>query len=171
MRLALVRHPETDIPPGVCYGRLDAGLSPAGWAAIPGMLAGLADLRPAAVRSSPARRCRAVADAWGPGVTLDERLLELDFGDWEGKRWDSIPRAALDRWAADPAGEAPPRGETGAALLARVRACLADLPLDEDCILITHGGPLKLLTALALGHPADLLAPAPPLGSVKILKL
>ena len=41
----------------------------------------------------------------------------------------------------------------------------------EDCIVIAHGGPLKLLAALLRGAAPDLLAPAPPLGSVTALTL
>ena len=114
------------------------------------------------VWTSPARRCRMVAEALGPH-TVDARLQELDFGTWEGQAWDAVPRAMLDAWAADLMGFAPPGGESGAALVARAGAFVAGLAAG-DHVVITHGGPLKVLGAMLRGSPVDLLAPAPALG-------
>jgi alpha-ribazole phosphatase len=133
---------------------------PAAVAALVVQLAGLAGT----VWTSPAQRCRLVADALGV-ARIDLRLQELDFGEWEGLAWDDVPRKALDAWAADVSGFAPPGGESGAALIARVRAFASDLPRG-DHVVITHGGPLKVLTPLLRGLPVDLLAPAPALGSI-----
>lgn len=159
--LYLVRHPAPAIAPGTCYGRLDLDLGPVGEAALPHLVAALPRLQ---VWTSPARRCRRLADLLSPAPIVDPRLQELDFGAWEGQPWDAIPRPALDAWAASPASFAAPGGETGAALLRRVRSVCRDLP--ADAIVISHGGPLKLMTAILRGEPPDLLAPAPPLGSI-----
>ncbi len=164
MRLALIRHPKPDIAPGLCYGRLDLAL--AADASVPDMLAQLGDFRPAAVWASPALRCRAVAEALGT-PRYDARLLELDFGAWEGMAWDDVPRAALDNWAADPLGFAPPGGESGAALLERVGQFAAVLrQAGEDAVVVAHGGPLRLLPAMLRGEPPDLFAPSQAIGSV-----
>ncbi len=158
MQAVLIRHPKVLLAPGLCYGRLDAEIAPG--SPLPATIAAL----PGRVWTSPARRCRGIA---GPGATADARLLELDFGAWEGKFWDDVPRESLDRWAADPLGFAPPGGESGAALLARVAAFHAMLvQRAEDCVVVSHGGPLKLLAALLRGAVPDLLAPAPAIGSV-----
>ena len=61
---------------------------------------------------------------------------------------------------------APPGGESGASLVARVRAVHDDLRrAGESCLIVSHGGPLKILAALLRGETPDLLAPPPPLGS------
>ncbi len=165
MQVVLVRHPPPDIPPGVCYGRLDLTVRTTDAVRIGAQLAAL---NLTLAWSSPALRCRMVAEASGLPVRHDTRLLELDFGAWEGVTWDGVPREALDRWAADPLGFAPPGGESGAQLLARVRdmhrAILAE---NADCAVVSHGGPLRLLAALLRGEAPDLLAQAPPIGSVQ----
>ncbi|EHL95082.1 phosphoglycerate mutase family protein [Acetobacteraceae bacterium AT-5844] len=162
MQHALLRHLPAAIAPGRCYGRLD----------LPPGASGLGDPLPRgftalALYSSPARRCMALAAAvsaeTGLPVREDARLLEMDFGAWEGLPWDEVPRAALDAWAADPWGFAPPEGESGAAVVERVRAFHA--MLAGPSIIVSHGGPLKILAALIAGRSIDLLAPAPPLGS------
>lgn len=119
------------------------------------------------VVTSPARRCLLLARAISQAPIIDPRLQELDFGAWEGVSWDAVPRASLDAWAADPLAFAPPGGETGAALIERVgRAVASLLAAGDDCIVVTHGGPLRLLPALLRGQPPDLLAPAPPIGAM-----
>jgi alpha-ribazole phosphatase len=162
--IALVRHPPVLIAPGICYGRHD--LTIADPADIEHIVAQVRAIR-GAVWTSPLRRCRVVADAIGANH-VDARLIEMDFGDWDGVAWDDIPRAALDAWAADPLGFAPPRGETGASLVARVTAFREALPAG-DHVIVAHGGPLKVLTALLQGRPVDLMAPSPALGSVTFI--
>lgn len=163
MQVVLIRHPAVQVAPGTCYGRLDLDLHPDA-SADAARLAAIVRACAAPVWTSPARRCRAVA---GPAARVDDRLRELDFGAWEGLTWGAVPRDALDRWAAAPADFAPPGGESGAALLARVTAFHADLRArGADCVIVAHGGPLKLLSALLRGTPPDLLAPAPAIGSV-----
>jgi alpha-ribazole phosphatase len=153
-----------DVAPGVCYGRLDVPVTDQ--AAVASLVARLAG-RGGTVWTSPAQRCRVVADAIGAAV-VDQRLQELDFGDWEGLAWDDVPRAALDAWAADVAGFAPPGGESGTALIARVSAFTSALP-SGDHVVVTHGGPLKVLTALLRSLPVDLLAPPPAMGSITLI--
>jgi alpha-ribazole phosphatase len=171
MWVALVRHPAVIIAPGVCYGRLDLDLDGDAVRHIAQIRNTLADFPAGAVYTSPSRRCRVVAEALAErlAVVADARLQELDFGNWEGRPWDDVPRAALDEWARDPLGFAAPGGETGAALIARVRdfhgrICQA----GQNCIVVSHGGPLRVLAGLLEGRAIDLLAPAPPLGSVRI---
>ena len=172
MQVVLVRHPAAAIAQGLCYGRLDIPLPPSAAAAVAAIVANLSQRRFGRLWTSPARRCRALADAVGSGCGLvpavDGRLQELDFGAWEGVPWDDVPRTDLDAWAASPEDFAPPGGETGGALLARVGAFCEDIRrAGEDCVVVSHGGPLKVMEALLRGNAPDLLAPAPPLGSAK----
>jgi alpha-ribazole phosphatase len=171
MRIALIRHPAPLIAPGICYGRLDVAVHPSTdqqLAADPALACGTR------VWTSPARRCRGLAETiaqrWAVPLTVDPRLQELDFGEWEGRPWDAIPRPDLDRWAASPLTFAPPGGESGAALIGRVREFHAALRQDQqDCVIVSHGGPLKLLAALLLATPLNLLAAPPPMGSLRIV--
>lgn len=140
MVVLLIRHPAVLVAPGTCYGRLDLDLHPDAAADAARLRAVIADTA-GRVWTSPARRCRSLA---GGNATVDARLRELDFGAWEGLAWDTVPRAALDRWAADPPGFAPPDGESGAALLFRVEAFHADLrAAGRDAIVVAHGGRLS----------------------------
>jgi len=163
VQLYLIRHPRPLVAPGVCYGQLDLPLAePVASAAAP-LRAALLAARPAGdadapltVISSPLQRCRLLAAALHPAPRFDPRLLEVDFGAWEGTPWEAIPRADLDRWAADPFGFTPPGGEAPATMAARVVAFAADLEAlaaGGDLVVVAHHGPLRVLAAHLLGLP------------------
>lgn len=168
--IALVRHPAVSNAAGRCYGRLDLPLADP--ASIAPIVTALAPRRGATIHTSPLARCRVVAEAlaadWSqPSPIIDARLLEMDFGAWEGLLWDDIPRADLDRWAADLLGFAAPGGETGAALVARVTDFWHNVTNRTGAhVIITHGGPLKVLMALADHQPVDLARPPLALGGI-----
>lgn len=150
MELVLIRHTAVDAPRGMCYGRLDLPLAASAEADIAAVLARLQ--RVGAVVSSPASRCRrlaaaiAVRDGCELGVEPD--LLELDFGSWEGLRWEAIDRAQSDPWSEDPWNRAPPGGERESELWDRVQRWWARWrPPDgvDRVAVVAHGGPLRLL--------------------------
>ncbi|CAM2148844.1 alpha-ribazole phosphatase [Pararobbsia alpina] len=130
--LVLVRHPEVAIAPGICYGRSNVLLNePAGMSA-KGIAAQLEALQVSGhlgVYSSPLDRCATVAAAlasqWAMPCHIEDDLVELDFGDWELRRWDDIDRIEIDAWAADLEHGRPHGGESAAAVAQRAQRWLA----------------------------------------------
>lgn len=151
MRLYLIRHPQPQIEIGRCYGRLDV---PA--IGVEALAAALhTELPPGVpVFTSPLRRCRDLATLLRAAPTVDARLAEMHFGEWEGRLWDEIPRAELDAWAADVAGYAPPGGESPLALQRRVLDFVASLA-EEEAIIVTHAGVIRTLLAHWQGLPPE----------------
>lgn len=149
MILWLVRHPRTVLPDGVCYGSSDVGPH-AGYVEETRALVGRirADA-PQRVYSSPLRRCRLLAERIGI-PSPDERLRELDFGDWELRPWREVEREQLDRWRDDPLGWRAPGGETLAELARRAGAFLDDLEASRanGACVVTHGGVIRVLGCL-----------------------
>ena len=174
--VGLLRHPPVRVPPGRCYGRADLRLAPGWQAGMPALAAASRRIGPRVVHTSPLERCRlpaaALAGLLGIPVRIDQRLVELDFGDWDGRCWDALPREALDRWAADPLGFAAPGGETGHALIARMREVRdALLGAGIAALVVSHGGPLRLLGPMLRGDDPDLLRPAPALGMLELVDI
>ncbi|POF61284.1 phosphoglycerate mutase [Novacetimonas maltaceti] len=173
--VALARHPAVRDALGRCYGRADMMLD-AGWEQVAdGMKAVMRGIGCEVIFTSPATRCRLVAQriatALGLEIRVDGRLHELDFGRWEGMLWQDVPRPALDAWARDVEGFTFPEGENGRALRARVGAFWDDIVRQgRACAVVTHGGPLRLMHALARGDVAPLLAKPPPMGSVHVMQ-
>ncbi|MDH4134998.1 MAG: histidine phosphatase family protein [Gammaproteobacteria bacterium] len=156
MTLWLVRHARPLVEEGVCYGASDV---PVDAASTSDCAARLACELPQRFRllSSPLQRCARLAQeiaALRPGVTIehDERLREMDFGCWEGVRWDVIPRVAFDAWMADFATHAFGGRETVQSLMQRVAALRAEAAREDgDMVWVTHAGVLRAMSLLAQG--------------------
>ena len=145
MQVFLIRHPKPVIEAGICYGRLDVD------AHAPQTVADqIKPLLPADVPvfSSPLRRARQLAEALHPSPVNDQRLCEIDFGDWEGRAWNDIERSLLDAWAADVIGFTPPGGESVASLQQRVIDFATSLEAQPAVALVAHAGVLRAL----VGH-------------------
>jgi len=160
MRLYLVRHLAPLVDPGVCYGRTDLATDPAAQAlALPALRAALPDVP---IYSSPLQRCAVLANALGGPVTFDARLAELDFGSWEMRRWDDIPRADIDAWACDVTSYRPGGGESVAGMAARIAGFCADLAAANlsAAVVVCHAGAIRLCAVHRRGLGAAEMAAA-----------
>ena len=134
LTLVLTRHgstPRSD-PEQHLGQHLDLPLSDAGRAAAASLGARLAGIRFDRIVTSPLRRARETAALVVPGreVEADVRLLEMDYGRWEGLTYAEIEATdgpARRRWEDDPAGLPCPGGESGAQVATRVSAFLDQL--------------------------------------------
>ena len=154
MQLYLIRHPAPQVAAGVCYGRTDLPLAEDVAAAAARIVPQLPAHLP--MFTSPLQRCRQLADALHPAARSDPRLLEMDFGTWEMTPWNQIQREALDGWAADPLGYAPPRGESVGQMQERVQSFVAETRRQglERAVLVIHAGVMKVIVGHAHGLPA-----------------
>ena len=150
--LVLVRHGRTTAnATGLLLGRADPPLDEHGRQQAAALAASVADAR--RVVCSPLRRARETADALGLPVEVDERWIELDYGELDGRPIAEVPADLWRRWRADVAF-APPGGESLAALGRRVRAACEDLAAEaagHDVVVVTHVSPIKAAVAWALG--------------------
>ena len=141
----------------LCYGRLDVELAePPGVGAVE-LLRVLTDPVERII-ASPSARTRLVAEAvraeTGAPLHLDDRLLEMDFGVWEGQAWSAIPRAEIDAWAADPLNYHPGDGECVMDVLRRVRRAWTGVAsAAENTLVLTHAGPIRCLLHVARNIP------------------
>ena len=84
---------------------------------------------------------------------LDERLVELTFGIWEGMTWKEVRKAepalaALreqDKWHYAPPGG----GESYAMLVERIRPVLDDI--TRDTVVVAHGGVARAFLSISCG--------------------
>jgi len=105
------------------------------------------------VVSSPLARARQTAAEFGRPVEIDERWLELAYGEYEGTPHADVPSEIWQHWRDDP-GFTPDGGESLAALDQRVRAACDDLLARADAanvVVVSHVSPMKSAVAWALG--------------------
>ena len=164
MTLWLVRHAQPLVAPGVCYGALDVLADADATAQAARALAGV--LPPNLfVQVSPLQRCEQLAEVLRGlrpdlAYTQDARLVEMDFGQWEGQRWDAIPRAELDGWTAAFDTWRCGGAESVGHFMQRVGAVWDEtLARQQTTVWITHAGVIRAATLLAQGqrhiHCAD----------------
>lgn len=153
--LWLVRHATPLVESGICYGSLDLAADAADTETASEALDRA--LPPnAELVSSPLRRCRQLATALArrrhaAPIRQDMRLAEMDFGAWEGRRWQDIGASALDAWTADFINHAPGGGETVSGFMERVAAALADVP-EGETVWITHAGVIRAAVLISAGR-------------------
>jgi len=165
MKITLIRHTTLNIAPHICYGQSDVEVSDSFDLESQVLLQKLRNHEFDAVYASPLQRCHQLAQALckedglkvaAGDIRLDERLKELNFGDWEMSPWDEIPREPFDRWANDYANLAPPNGETFIQLHARAKSFVEDVSSHshgKNLLVVTHGGLIRALIAETLNLP------------------
>jgi probable phosphoglycerate mutase len=162
--LYFVRHGETDWNRAGRYqGQRDIPLNATGrsQAACNGrMLAGFLGGRAASIDcvASPLSRARETMEIIRGELTLpplgyrtDDRLREIHYGHWEGRRWQELPQVDPEGYAArlaDPWSWQPIGGESYRMLSERVALWLAET--TNDAVVVAHGGVSKALRGLVL---------------------
>ncbi len=159
MSLYVVRHGRTEAnASGKLLGRADIELDEIGYdqarrigGAVPAS---------AQIVSSPLARCRqtaeGIAEAAGrspSSVAVDDRLMELDYGDLDLTPLSEVDPEVWDQWRRS-ADFRPAGGETLNELHKRVSACLndlADAASAGDVVVVSHVSPIKSAVAWALG--------------------
>ena len=157
--LILVRHGEsTGNADGLLLGRIDSPLTARGLE----QARSLADTVAGADRliSSPLARARATASALGTGlpVEIDERWIEVDYGEYDGQKLTDIPAHVWRSWRSDP-GFVPPGGESLASAGSRVREACEELFADPGgaargdwiVVVVSHVSPIKAAACWSLG--------------------
>jgi len=163
--ICLLRHGETAYnADGNKYcGRTDIPLTEKGMAQANRMKALLKDYSFDQVFSSPLIRARTTAEIAAGNkdlVQTDDRLIEVDFGQWEGKSSEEFRREDPDswnNWLSDPAAfRAGNTGENASQVLERLNGFYQELmdKYDGQTILVVgHNGVNRLFMASQLEMP------------------
>ena len=150
--LIVVRHGRTaDNVAGNLLGRHDPDLDDEGRRQAASMASWIGPVD--RVVSSPLGRAAQTAEAFGRDVEIDDRWIELDYGDFDTVHPSDIPREVWESWRNDPE-YAPPGGESMTALIRRVTSAAADLLADaaaRDVVVVTHVSPIKAVLSWVLG--------------------
>lgn len=153
MFLTLIRHTRV-LARGLCYGRHNPPLAETFEQEAAAIKTQITSLSGVPFYCSPAQRCRRLAEYLQIEHQHDDRLQELDFGDWDGRHWLEIPRAQSEAWLVDFVNHVPPNGESYAQLSQRVLGLVHELAAThERAGLITHSGVIHAILAHARGIP------------------
>ena len=104
---------------------------------------------------SPLVRCLETARLLGCRATIDPRLIEMDWGKFEGRSLDELRRelgGALAENEARGLDFTPPDGESPRAVQTRIAPLLVEIAAARQATLaITHRGVIRAIYARAVG--------------------
>jgi len=150
MEIILVRHTTPDIEKGVCYGQANIDVTTSFSEEIQPILSELDSYTFNTVYSSPLQRCEKLAKKISPKIVFDDRLKELDFGNWELLKWDDIPAEELNPWMKNFVEVPATNGESYLDLYNRVLDFLNEITStrhNSNIVIVTHAGVMRSIWA------------------------
>jgi broad specificity phosphatase PhoE len=139
-------------------GDLDIPLTDEGRAQCRGIASLLESFRIDRIVASPLARAAEsasiVADALDLRIAHDDRLVEVRFGEWQGKTYEEVardPRYAA--FASDPVATPTPGGETVGAVQSRGLDALSSVAAGECVLVVTHGDIIRTMLCHFLATP------------------
>lgn len=155
MEIHLIRHTAVHLEQGICYGQSDIDLktdylddfAKIQW-----------DTDFDTIITSPLKRCVQMAEYFSANFIRDDRIMEMNFGSWEMKRWNEIPDEEIQPWYQDYLNISPPGGESLQEMNKRVIDFLQYLQNNfpnHKIAVITHAGVIRLVLKEILNIPAD----------------
>lgn len=107
------------------------------------------------IYASPLKRAYTTAEIIAKNQNLscilDDRLVEMNFGDWEGLTHEQIKKSYPEEfkiWRSEPHMATIPNGETISIVQERMVAFLNDIIIksgDENILVVSHSATIKLL--------------------------
>jgi alpha-ribazole phosphatase len=149
MEVYLIRHTTPLLEKGLIYGHLDLNLADS----FPQEFDGVKQKLPEKfdhVFSSPSRRCTRLAQFITNNFETDPRLMELNFGEWEGKTWDTVDQDQLQIWMDDFVNTIVPGGESMLQMSERVNEFWQEISLssNQKIAVVTHAGVIRIILGI-----------------------
>lgn len=151
MEIYLIRHTKVDVEKGVCYGQKDVELANSYPEELDSLKQKINGVEFDAIYTSPLTRCKKLAtDLFSEKAIEEERLMELNFGDWEGKVWDEIKDPLFPAWMDDFVNKKCSNGESFVMLRDRVLEFWKELKTKSfsRVAIVTHGGVIRTIQTL-----------------------
>ena len=159
MEIYLIRHTHVAVEKSVCYGQSDVALADTFHDELAEIKNKLSLTKAYTIYSSPLQRSLKLAEHLDVSVqpVIDNRLMELNFGNWELKKWDKIKQEELNIWMNDFVNYPCPGGESYKDLYKRssdfFNQCISRQ--HQQVLIIAHGGIIRSILSLILQIPLE----------------
>ena len=154
MEIYLIRHTTPKIEKGICYGQTDLEVAATFEEEAKVTLSNLPKQFDA-VYTSPLKRCKQLAQKIDTHCISDNRLMELDFGDWELKKWDDIPLKEIQPWFDNYVDNPALNGESFMDLFNRTHNFLDEIKVQnlKRVVIVAHAGVIRAILSKYLQIP------------------
>jgi alpha-ribazole phosphatase len=159
-KIYLIRHGETDYNKKGCYyGWTDCSLTELGIEQSVTLKSVFKDIEYDAILSSDLKRAVETALIINEGKMpiVDNRLRELNFGQWEGKSYQEVMTQYTERWNSwieDWTNATPTEGESVLNMYNRISQFMEETLhkyKGKSIVIVSHNGTLRMLAAYLLG--------------------
>ena len=160
MKLFFLRHTSLKVGVDVFYGQTDLDVSDKFEKEVKLIKKKILDFNidtsTIKVYSSPLKRCIKLTNRLTENYIVDERIKEMNLGDWEMKKMSSIPDKEKLEWENNLLSFKIPNGESNNEFLERLQSFLDDIfKFNEDALIICHAGSINGMLSLLTKEPFD----------------
>jgi len=177
MKLFVIRHTSVAVESGICYGQADVHVAKTFESEKDITAEQIRNIHFDKYYSSPLSRCKILAENLfeKEHIIYDDRLKELNFGDWELKTWDDIyfdpeGKVWMDNYQTFPTLN----GESYPEMVKRVASFFKELKIEksENVAIVAHAGVIRILKSLVDNQSIEELFKTfnPEYGSVTLLR-
>ena len=160
MKLFFLRHTSLNVEIDVFYGQTDLDVSDTFEEEVKLIQKKIKnfniDMNSIKVYSSPLKRCIKLTNKLTENYIVDERIKEMNLGDWEMKKMSSITKKEKLDWENNLLSFKIPNGESNNDFLKRLKSFLDDIyKFNEDALIVCHAGSINGMLSLLTKEPFD----------------
>ena len=160
MKLFFLRHTSLNVEIDVFYGQTDLDVSDRFEEEVKLIQKKIKnfniDTNSIKVYSSPLKRCIKLTNKLTENYIIDERIKEMNLGDWEMKKMSSISKKDKLDWENNLLSFKIPNGESNNEFLKRLKSFLEDIfKFNEDALIVCHAGSINGMLSLLTKEPFD----------------
>ena len=160
MKLFFLRHTSLNVEIDVFYGQTDLDVSDNFEEEVELIKKKILDFNidtgSIKVYSSPLKRCVKLTNRLTDTYIIDERIKEMNLGDWEMKKMSSISKKEKLDWENNLLSFKIPNGESNNEFLKRLKSFLEDIfKFNEDALIVCHAGSINGMLSLLTKEPFD----------------
>ena len=160
MKLFFLRHTSLNVDIDVFYGQTDLDVSDRFEEEVKLIQKKIKnfniDTNSIKVYSSPLKRCIKLTNKLTENYIVDERIKEMNLGDWEMKKMSSISNKEKLDWENNLLSFKIPNGESNNEFLKRLKSFLEDIfKFNEDALIVCHAGSINGMLSLLTKEPFD----------------
>ncbi len=160
MKLFFLRHTSLNVEIDVFYGQTDLDVSDRFEEEVKLIQKKIKnfniDTKSIKIYSSPLKRCIKLTNKLTENYIVDERIKEMNLGDWEMKKMSSISKKEKLDWENNLLSFKIPNGESNNEFLKRLKSFLDDIfKFNEDALIVCHAGSINGMLSLLTKEPFD----------------
>ncbi len=162
MKFFFLRHTTLKVDDDVFYGQTDLDVSNNFEEELvtikEKLLCNIKNYNTISIYASPLKRCVKLAESLSDKVCYDKRIMELNLGDWEMRKKNSISEQLINEWEKNILTFQIPNGENNESFLLRLKNFVNDLKKKQkDVLIVAHAGSINGMISILTGQRFDKL--------------